>query len=144
MVDISVVTGAATEQQAASTLFAIAFEAASTIEEAAEFGKQFIDVGAYKSKVDYKGLHISAANDLNKVLSAVYASYDIPKLRSVQRMNKRSNLFKDSSAEAAYAWGLNDLYYNADFMKSAKAIEAHKKKATNCWTSYLTATLIRL
>ena len=40
-------------------------------------------------------------------------------------MNKREKRFKDSTADAAYQWGMNDLFFNKDYFKSAKAFKQH-------------------
>lgn len=109
----------------------VPFVKAKTAEEAAERIEQYVDMSAYKSKLDVKGLDIIAANDLLKTLDAVYGSYDVPKLHSIQRMNKRSNAFRDTTADAAYQWLIGDLFYNADYFKTAKAIEAHKRQAND-------------
>ena len=102
------------------------FSGAADIQEATERAKQFVDLSAYKSKIDLRGMNIDAANSLLKPLEAVFDAYDIDPLRSIQRMNKRSAQFKNTSAEAAYQWMIGDLFYNSDYVKTAKAMAAHR------------------
>lgn len=102
------------------------FSSVSSIEEATKFAERFVDTSAYKSKIDLKGMNLDAANSLLKVLDAAYDAYDVEPLRSIQRMNKRSSEFKNSVAEAAYRWMIGDMYYNADYVKTTKAMMAHR------------------
>ena len=102
------------------------FVGVSNINEANERAAAFVDTSAYKAKVDMKGMNVDAANSMLKALEAVFDSYDVDPLRSIQRMNKRSNQFKNTSAEAAYQWMIGDLFYNADYVKTAKAMVAHR------------------
>ena len=114
------------QAQEARPLASMPFKKASTMQEATERVSAYVDTSAYKSKVDIKGMDIDAANSLLKSLDAVYGSYDVEKLHSIQRMNKRSNMFRDTQAEAAYQWLIGDLFYNADFVKTKKAMLAHR------------------
>ena len=117
------------QAQERRALFNVPFKKASTMQEATERVSAYVDTTAYKSKVDIKGMDLDAANSLLKGLDAVYGAYDVEKLRSIQRMNKRSNAFRDTDAEAAYQWLLGDLFYNADYVKTKKAMLAHRADA---------------
>lgn len=112
-----------------------------SIEDAQKYAEKFVDVSAYKSKIDLKGMDIEAANSLIKALDAVYDSYDVEQLRSIQRMNKRSREFKNSQAEAAYRWMIGDLFYNADFVKNKKAMTNHKSESKKLLDEVLGANL---
>ena len=120
------------------------FNGVSSIEEASKRAESFVNVGAYKSKIDMKGMNIEAANSMLKALDAVYSSYDVEPLRSIQRMNKRSNTFKNTTADAAYQWTLGDLYYNADHVKTTKAMAAHRKQSQELLDEVLSGDLSKL
>ena len=117
----------ATEQEEAfKSLIDRSFTGAADIKQATERAERFVDLAAYKAKLDLRGMSVDAANSLLKPLEAVYDAYDVGPLRSIQRMNKRSAQFKNTTAEAAYQWMMGDLFYNADYVKTAKAIAAHR------------------
>lgn len=132
------------EQEPKRSLIDRQFVGVSSIDEANERAAAFVDTGAYKAKVDMKGMNVEAANSMLKALEAVYDSYDVDQLRSIQRMNKRSREFKNSSAEAAYRWMLGDLYYNADYVKTPKAMAAHRKQTRELLDEVLGGNLARL
>lgn len=115
------------QQQIAKSLVDRPFSGVSSIDEASEYAKRFVDLTAYKSKLDMKGMNVEAANSMLKALDTVYDAYDVAPLRSIQRMNKRSSAFKNTTAEAAYQWSLGDLFYNADYVKTTKAMMAHRE-----------------
>lgn len=132
------------EQEPMANLIDRKFASVSSIDEANERAAAFVDTGAYKAKVDMKGMSVDAANSMLKALDAVYGSYDVDLLRSIQRMNKRSREFKNSSAEAAYRWMIGDLYYNADYVKTPKAMAAHRKQSRDLLDEVLGGNLARL
>jgi hypothetical protein len=132
------------EQEPMANLIDRRFASVSSIDEANERAAAFVDTGAYKAKVDMKGMSVDAANSMLKALDAVYSSYDVDPLRSIQRMNKRSREFKNSSAEAAYRWMIGDLYYNADYVKTPKAMAAHRKQSRDLLDEVLGGNLARL
>ena len=102
-----------------------AFKPAKSIEEAEQFANQFIS-GGYKSLVNYKGVDLKYANEFNRAFNDVLSQYDPKyKLRSIQPMNMRDKRFKGSTADAAYQWGMNDLYFNKGFFKSQKEFNKH-------------------
>ena len=101
------------------------FTPAKTTEEAEAFAGRFIS-GGYKSVVNYKGVDLEYANEFNRAFNDVLAHYDPQyKLRSIQPMNMRDKRFKGSTADAAYQWGLNDLFFNKAYFKSKKEFEKH-------------------
>lgn len=100
------------------------FVPAESIKEAEEQAKSYLSDGG---KASYRGLSLDAANACNRVLGDVGATFNVPGLDSIQPMNMRSNVFKNSTAEAAYRWGMNgSLFINPTFYKSASALAAHK------------------
>lgn len=107
------------------------FTSATTIEEAQKYADKFVESykTKYSGKVDYSGIDIEYANKMNRAFTEVLEQYAVPnKLRNIVPFNMREKRFKDTTAEAAYQWGLSDFYYNKKYLKSAKTMAAHKKE----------------
>jgi hypothetical protein len=107
---------------------ASAFTPAKTTEEAQQYADRF--VSTYKSsltgQVDYGGIQLNYANEMNRAFTEVFGAYDTPyPLRNIKPFNTREKRFKGTTAEAAYQWGLNDMFYNKAYYKSAKAFNDH-------------------
>lgn len=105
-----------------------AFTPAKTTEEAQQYAERFVD--KYKSsltgKVDYSGIQLDYANEMNRALTEVFDAYDTRyPLRNIKPFNTREKRFKGTTAEAAYQWGLNDMFYNKAYYKTAKAFNDH-------------------
>ena len=105
-----------------------AFVPAGTLEEAEEYIRGFVDMDAYKAKVDVGKMNLDSANGLGKALHDVSGLYSF-ELRSIQPMNFRSKDFKGSTADASYKWMLHDMYFNPNYYKSGKALDAHIREA---------------
>lgn len=101
-----------------------AFSPAKTIQEAEEHARQFLSYGGSAS---YKGIALEYANACNRVIADVQATFGPEKLGSIQPMNMRSKLFKNSTSEAAYRWGGvgGDLFINPNYYKSSSALKKH-------------------
>lgn len=123
------------------SLISRSFEKQPDIASAQAYAERFVDLNAYKAKIDLKGMDIDAANSLIKALDAVYDAYDVEPLKSIQRMNKRSREFKNSVAEASYRWMIGDLYYNADYVKTKKAMLAHRAEGEKLTADVLSGNL---
>lgn len=107
------------------------FTPSTTIEEAQKYADKFVESykTKYSGKVDYSGIDIEYANKMNRAFTEVLEQYAVPnKLRNIVPFNTREKRFKDTTAEAAYQWGLSDFYYNKKYLKSAKTMAAHKKE----------------
>ena len=79
--------------------------------------------------MSYKGIDLEYANTCNRVLTEVNDKYDVSALKRIEAMNMRTNVFRGSTAEAAYNWGGDgSLYINPTYYKSTKALAAHKKE----------------
>lgn len=100
----------------------VEFEKAKNVAEAEEYAQKFM---GYNGKVSYKGIDVEYANACNKALTEVNEKYDIPGLQSIQPMNMRQNLWKNSTSEAAYRWGSGDLFINPKYYKSTKTLNEH-------------------
>ena len=104
------------------------FTPAKTTEEAQQYAGRF--VSTYKSsltgQVDYGGIQLSYANEMNRAFTEVFDAYDTPyPLRNIKPFNTREKRFKGTTAEAAYQWGINDMFYNKAYYKTAKAFNDH-------------------
>ena len=105
-----------------------AFTPAKTTEEAQQYADRF--VSTYKSsltgQVDYGDIQLSYANEMNRAFTEVFDAYDTPyPLRNIKPFNTREKRFKGTTAEAAYQWGLNDMFYNKAYYKTTKAFNDH-------------------
>jgi hypothetical protein len=101
------------------------FTPAQSIQEAEEYARQFV---GGSGSVSYRGLSLDAANACNRALADIHATYDIEALGTIQPMNMRSNLFKNTTAEAAYRWGTRDLFINPKYYKSAATLAQHTQE----------------
>lgn len=107
------------------------FTPAASIEEAQKYAEKYVDdnKSKYTGKIDYKGIDLQYANEMNRALTEVLDQYDVDyKIRNLVPFNRREKRFKDTTAEAAYQWGTCDLFFNKDYLKSQKAIAAHVKE----------------
>lgn len=107
------------------------FTPASTIEEAQKYAEKYVDdyKSKYTGKIDYKGIDLQYANEMNRALTEVLDQYDVDyKIRNLVPFNRREKRFKDTTAEAAYQWGTCDLFFNKDYLKNQKAMAAHVKE----------------
>ena len=105
-----------------------AFTPEKTTEEAQKYADRFVD--KYKSsltgKVDYSGIQLDYANEMNRAFTEVFDAYDTRyPLRNIKPFNTREKRFKGTTAEAAYQWGINDMFYNKAYYKTAKAFNDH-------------------
>lgn len=111
---------------------ASAFTPAKTTEEAQQYADRF--VSTYKSSltgsVDYSGIDVAYANEMNRAFTEVFDAYDTSyPLRNIKPFNMREKRFKGTTAEAAYQWGAQDMFYNKAYYKTQKAFSAHAKQA---------------
>lgn len=104
------------------------FKKAENIEEAQQYAERFVE--SYKTKysgnVDYSGIQLDYANEMNRAFTEVFDAYDTKyPLRNIQPFNTREKRFKGTTAEAAYQWGLNDMFYNKAYYRTPKAFAEH-------------------
>lgn len=107
------------------------FTPAATIEEAQKYAEKYVNdyKSKYTGKIDYKGIDLQYANEMNRALTEVLDQYDVDyKIRNLVPFNRREKRFKDTTAEAAYQWGTCDLFFNKDYLKNQKAMAAHVKE----------------
>lgn len=102
------------------------FVPAKTIEEAEEYGKRFVVEKTWSKdgNVSYKGLSIESANTLNETLENLFSTGALPKLRNIQPMNFRENIWKNSKdTPMAYRdMGSGELYFNPKILKNKKTV----------------------
>lgn len=107
------------------------FAPAASIEEAQKYAEKYVNdyKSKYTGKIDYKGIDLQYANEMNRALTEVLDQYDVDyKIRNLVPFNRKEKRFKDTTAEAAYQWGTCDLFFNKDYLKSQKAMAAHVKE----------------
>ena len=107
------------------------FTPAQTISEAQTYADRFVE--SYKTKysgaVDYGGIDVQYANDMNRAMTEVLNVYEPKyKLRNIKPFNTREKRFKDTTAEAAYQWGNCDMFFNKKLYKNGKTFAAHLKQ----------------
>lgn len=99
------------------------FVPAESISGAEDYAKQFL---GYNGSASYKGIDVKYANTCNRVLTEVKDKFDFGTIHSIQPMNMRQNLWKNSTSEAAYRWGSGDLFINPKYYKTEKTFASHK------------------
>ena len=125
------------ERKSSSASLVPEFKPATSISEAEKFASKFIRGGNYSS-VDYSGVDLEYANDFNRAMNDVLSRYEPKyKLRDIKPMNMRYAKFKGSTADAAYQWGANDLFFNKGYFKSAKELAKHRKQYDDLLESVL-------
>ena len=101
------------------------FTPAKTISEAEAFAAKFTNGGKY-SKVSYSGIDLKYANEFNRAMNDVLTQYEPKyKLQNIEAMNMRTKAFQGTTADAAYRWGSNDLFYNKAYFKSERELAKH-------------------
>lgn len=110
----------------AETIRTPAFTPATTIQEAEQFARQFTNAESRYTKIDYSKIDLQYANEINRAMNDVLSVY-APKypLREIVPMNKKEKAFQGTTADAAYQWGSNKLFFNATYFKSGAAFEKH-------------------
>lgn len=119
-------------------MLSIDFQRAATVQDAEKYADRFVET--YKSKysgnVSFKGMDVESANTVNRVLTAVYDAFDIPRHTDVTVMNFRESKWKtavDDGIAAAYQWGGNGgrLFINQKLIGTSKATASFKKKGND-------------
>lgn len=104
------------------------FTPASSISEAEEFARQYMQESKY-SKIDYSRIDLEYANEFNRAFNDVLSVYTPNRqLLEIMPMNKREKAFQGTTAEAAYQWFQNKLFFNADYFKNPKAYTKHREQ----------------
>lgn len=114
------------DTSSAETIRTPAFTPATTIQEAEQFARQFTNAESRYTKIDYSKIDLQYANEINRAMNDVLSVY-APKypLREIVPMNKKEKAFQGTTADAAYQWGSNKLFFNATYFKSGAAFGKH-------------------
>ncbi|MCQ2581912.1 MAG: minor capsid protein [Alphaproteobacteria bacterium] len=121
------------------------FVEAKTIEEAQEFAKQFIGDGYaphFKNDVNFKGISIEHANEINRALTDAFNRFDLPKLNGIITVSPTSAIgkkaFKDGAdAVFSYSPAEGGIYINKDVVKNAKSFETYVKRSEDAWNTVI-------
>ena len=117
------------------------FIPAKSIEEAQKYAKQFCNDGfmskTFKGEINYKGVSIDNANDINLALTKVYNSVGLEKISGIKAISPTSvqgkKVFSSNDAVAAYSPIEHGIFLNKDILKNAKAVEAYNKESEEAW-----------
>lgn len=115
------------------------FIPANSLEEAEKFAQDtFINSngfdGVFNGKVDFKGISIEHANQVNETLNRLSIQFsNIPKLTGIKTVSPKSALgrkvFSGDGSIAAYDSVRGGIYLNSEILKSKKAFEKFIKES---------------
>lgn len=132
-----------TQELSIQQKFAIAtesFKPAESIQDAEQYAKRFVSEfeSKYSGHVSYKGLSLETANEINRVITQVYESFDVERMANISVMNKRDKIWKNTTAEASYKWGsTGGMFINQSYYKDSKTLAAHQKEVQAALDSIL-------
>ena len=102
------------------------FKPASTIEEAEQFIMQYMDFDQFGAlrEVNYKGIALDAANEINATISRLYNEFNVDKFGGIVAPAKNTKLGKAiDEAVAGYMPMRNSFVLNKSAVKSVKIAE---------------------
>jgi hypothetical protein len=102
------------------------FKPASTIEEAEQFIMQYMDFDQFGAlrEVNYKGIDLDAANEINATISRLYNEFNVDKFGGIVAPAKNTKLGKAiDEAVAGYMPMRNNFVLNKSALKSVKIAE---------------------
>ena len=103
------------------------FTPAKTLQEAEEFISQYVDKNQFGAiGVDYKGIDVDAANQINERLSMLYETFNVGKFGGIAAPAKNTKLGKmldEGDAVAGYMSIRNSFVLNKTNLKSVKIAE---------------------
>ena len=102
------------------------FKPASTIEEAEQFIMQYMDFDQFGAlrEVNYKGIALDAANEINATISRLYNEFNVDKFGGIVAPAKNTKLGKAiDEAVAGYMPMRNSFVLNKSALKSVKIAE---------------------
>ena len=107
----------------------IEFTPATTVEEAEEYAKQFVNSGGFsigKKNVNYSGVTVDVANDVNNQLTQLFGNYNIKKFDSIETYGKAQKKYWTNHSEAPLCTSnFGNLMINKEICKSGKTIEKY-------------------
>lgn len=102
------------------------FQPAKTIEEAEQFILDYMDFDQFGAlrEVNYKGIDIDVANEINETISQLYNEFDVDKFGGIVAPAKNTKLGKAiDNAVAGYMPMRNSFVLNKTVLKSVKSAE---------------------
>ena len=107
----------------------IDFTPAKTVEEAEEYAKQFVNSGGFtigKRSVNYSGVDLDVANDVNYQLTQLFGNYDIKKFDSIETFGKAQKKYWSNHGEAPLCTSnFGNLMINKEICKSGNTIKKY-------------------
>jgi hypothetical protein len=122
------------------------FKESKSIEEAQEFARQFCQKNmldrTFKGEINYKGISVDNANEINKVLADVFNQLDMPKISGIKVISPTSvqgkKAFSDGvDAVASYSPVDGGIFLNKDILKSPKAFAEYMQKSQDAWSKVM-------
>lgn len=128
--------------QESSFLTAVSHFEAKSIEEAQEHAGKYVQEEfmdrTFKGAIDYSGISVENANEINKALDNVFSMLDIEGISGIKSVSPTSALgkkvFKDG-ADAVFAYDpiQHGIYLNKAILKDRKSFEAYLKRSQEAW-----------
>lgn len=117
------------------------FVESKTIEDAQKYAMQFVGSGYaphFKNIINFKGISIEHANEINRALTDVFNALDLPPINGIATVSPTSAVGKKafkSGADAlfSYSFAEGGIYINKDILKNPKAFEEYKKRSKESW-----------
>ena len=118
------------------------FVPAKSIEEAEEYAKRFCNDGfmakSFKGQIDFKGISLESANEINKALTDVFETLDIDKISGIKVVSPTSaagkKAFKDG-ADAVFSYSPieHGIFVNKEILKDTKAFQKYVEESEDAW-----------
>ena len=122
------------------------FVEAKTIEEAQAYAQQFCESSFmaknFKGVVDFKGISVENANEINRALTDAYNRVELDKLSGIKTVAPGSALgkkaFKDG-ADAVFSYDpiQHGIYINKDILKNEKTFAEYVKRSEDSWNTVM-------
>lgn len=117
------------------------FKPSTNIESAQKYASQFVGKGyspKFKNIVDYKGISIENANEINRALKDAYTKNGtMPLLNGIKSVSPTSSLgkkiFTSVDAVAAYNPVEHGIYLNKDILNSYTNVEKYANESKKAW-----------
>lgn len=119
----------------------VAFTPSSKITEAQTYAEKFVDSNKFGyEKVNYKGLPLEVANEVNKTLDNFYNQFDVEKLSSINAVRPNTRTHKrvfSRGADMSFNRAVDRLYINTEKCNNLKKYAEDSKKAKEVIASFI-------
>ncbi len=138
--------GAKEAVRAVTDIQGVDFIPAESIKEAEEFAARYCrQIGVdrvFKGKVNYSGISVENANEINKSLKKVFDSIDIEKISGLKSVSPDSREGKKAFPSGADAIASYDpvsrgIYLNRSILKDSASFENYRKKSVDAWNKVM-------